>query len=742
MMRNPDHHGELSELPMRDEANRGERRTRSEVSAEGAVHVFEDHRNEPSDTASSVQRTVRALNRDGNEAEGPLEAYALQQAVVASLGKTALAGAPLEDLFNEAVCLVHRTLGVDYVGLVEFLPASEELLVRAKAGWTREMEHRRRFPAGPNSHAGYTMMVNAPVIVTDRATDTRFESKLFRPSEVTSGVAVMVPGRERPFGVLGAHTRLRREFTHDDANFLQAIANTLGLAIEKESTESELRKREGYFRTLIENSSDLITVLDPNGRIMFESPSIERVAGWRVEERVGRDGADFFHPDEKASVVEMLGKIIAHPGDVAALRCRLLHKNGSWIHLDCLARAIRDPNGQSCVLGNARDITGSERALEDLRQSEMRFRGIFDGSLDGIVLTNLDDALIADVNQAYTRIFGYSRAETIGKSSLELGIWANRDDGLHVARTLRHKGAIENFELDMRACDGRIVPTLLSSQMVDLGGRRCIVTIVRDITERRKDAIVLAKARDAALESSRLKSAFLANMSHEIRTPLNVILGYTDLIGEHLAEGGDNSVADFLAAIHRAGKRLLDTIRRVLDYSRLEAGGFEPDPSPVDLVPIIKARVQECQPAADEKGVALEIVVERDTGEGAVVQFDQYCLSGALDQILQNAVKFTDHGSIVVRLFRDEQGLALEVRDTGIGIDNAYLSRIFQPFSQEQTSHTRSFEGVGLGLALAHRFVALNGGSLSVASRKGEGSTFTIRFGLSAQGSPTIFPPD
>lgn len=741
-MHNPDYRREISESPARDEANRGERQTRSEVSAEGAVQVFEDHRNKPLDTASSVQRTVRALNRAANDAEGPLEAYALQQAVVATLGKTALAGASLADLFNEAVRLVHHTLGVDYVGLVEFLPASEELLVRANAGWSREMESRRRFPAGPNSHAGYTLMVNAPVIVTDRATDTRFESKLFRPSEVTSGVAVMVPGREHPFGVLGAHTRLRREFTHDDANFLQAIANTLGLAIEKAGTESELRKRESYFRTLIENASDLITVLDLNGNIMFESPSIERLAGWKPEERIGRNSSDFFHPDEREMIAGAIGKTIADPDGLTTLRCRLLHKNGSWVLFDCLARAIRDPGGIPCVLANSRDITGSERALEELRQGESRFRGIFDGSLDGIVITNLDDASIADVNQAYTRIFGYSREETIGKTSVALGLWTNPDDGMYIVRTLRAKGWIENFEVDMRACDGRIVPTLLSSQVVDLGGRRCIVSIARDITERRKDAIVLAKARDAALESSRLKSAFLANMSHEIRTPLNVILGYTDLIGEHLAEGGDNSQDDFLAAIHRAGKRLLDTIRRVLDYSRLEAGGFEPDPSPVDLVPIIKARVQECLPAADEKGVALEIVVEQGMGEGAVVHFDQYCLSGALDQILQNAVKFTDHGSILVRLFHDEQGLALEVRDTGIGIDSAYLSRIFQPFTQEQTSHTRSFEGVGLGLALAHRFVALNGGLLSVASRKGEGSTFTIRLGASIETSPPIFPPD
>jgi signal transduction histidine kinase len=312
------------------------------------------------------------------------------------------------------------------------------------------------------------------------------------------------------------------------------------------------------------------------------------------------------------------------------------------------------------------------------------------------------------------------------KDPLELVLFANPEDYSRFQHEILESGAVSNFEADLRARDGRTVPTLLSAVMVDLGVGVRVVSILRDISERRAADLALASARDSALESTRLKSAFLANTSHEIRTPLNVILGYTDLVSEHLANIGDHTQDAYLEALGRAGRRLLKTIQQILDYSRMEAGALALNPSAIALAPFIEDQANDLKVLAVEKGLELRLeIAESD----ATVRFDEYCLQSALTNLLHNAIKFTDSGEIVLGLDRDDTGtLKLEVRDTGIGIDDAYLPRLFEPFSQEQTGHSRRFEGAGLGLAFARKCVELGGARIFAASRKGEGSTFTIEF--------------
>jgi two-component system, sensor histidine kinase and response regulator len=342
------------------------------------------------------------------------------------------------------------------------------------------------------------------------------------------------------------------------------------------------------------------------------------------------------------------------------------------------------------------------------------------------VIATPDDGKIVDVNSAFSRIYGRSREQALVGDPLELVLFVNPEDYRRFQREVRERGAVSNFEADLRAGDGRIVPTLLSSVMVDLGVGVRVVSILRDISERRAADLALANARDSALESTRLKSAFLANTSHEIRTPLNVILGYTDLLAEHLSDIDDHTQDAYLEALGRAGRRLLKTIQQILDYSRLEAGALALNPSAIALVPFIEDQANDLKVLAAEKGIELRLAIAEPD---VTVRFDEYCLQSALSNLLDNAIKFTDRGEIVLGLERDSTGtLKLEVRDTGVGIDDDYMPRLFEPFSQEQTGHSRRFEGAGLGLAFARKCVELGGARISAGSRKGEGSTFSIAF--------------
>ena len=652
--------------------------------------------------------------------------YALQQSVIASLSQHALVGGDLQQLFDEATRLVRETLRIDYATVTELRPDHETLMGRAGAGWEAGVVRTIVADAGARSQAGYALLINSPVIVTDFSSETRLRSSIAERWGLRSGVTAVIHGRDRSFGVLSAHDRQTRQYSHDEVNFLQSIANILGLAIGQSQTESELRASERYFRSLIEDTNDLIAVFDLQHRYQFVSASVERILGYRVEEVVGRSALDLCHSEEREAVAEDLRRIAEQGADERVLRARVRHKDGSWRVLEWNGRPTLDIRGASCVVANGRDVTARERMLDDLRESERRFRGIFDSSRDAIVIATPDDGRTVDVNSAFSRIYGHGREQTLGKDPLELTLFVNAADYRRFGRELLERGGVNSFEADLRARDGRLVPSLLSSVMVDLGVGPRAVTVLRDITERRAVDIELATARDSALESTRLKSAFLANTSHEIRTPLNVILGYTDLVGEHLADIGDHTQDAYLEALGRAGRRLLKTIQQILDYSRMEAGALVLNPSAIALASFIEDQANDLSVLAAEKGLKLRLeIAEAD----ATVRFDEYCLQSALSNLVQNAIKFTDRGEIVLGLDRDPTGtLKLEVRDTGIGIEETYLPRLFEPFSQEQAGHSRRFEGAGLGLAFARKCVELGGAYISAASSKGEGSTFTIAF--------------
>jgi PAS domain S-box-containing protein len=643
---------------------------------------------------------------DTKRSDGVREYYASQQSLIASLSQQALVGGGLQQLFDDATRLVRQALRIDSVKVMELQPRGEPLAGKDASGGEADLMRSIGAESGGGSHGGY-----AP------AGD--------RPVGLRSGVAVAIRGRYGHFGVLLADHRQQRRFSDDELNFLQSIANILGLAVAQNQTERERRASERYFRSLIEDSSDLITVFDFDGTIRFKSPSIERIAGLRAAELVGRSIFEVCAADDRETLAAESRRIAEGGSDERVVHIRLRHRDGTWRVLESRLRLTMDARGARCIVANSRDVTERERILDDLRESKRRFRGIFDSCRDAIVIATPDDGTIVHVNGAFSRIYGYALEQALSQDLQKLALFVNAEDYQRFERELTDRGLIGDFETDLRAAGGSIVPTLMSAVKVDLGAGVRTVSILRDIGERRTADLALASAREAALESQ-LKSAFLANTSHEIRTPLNVILGYTDLIGEHLAKIGDHTQDAYLEALGRAGRRLLKTLQQILDYSRLEAGALALHPSAIALAPFIEDQANDLKALAGAKGLDLRLEIAQPD---ATVRFDEYCLQSALSSLLDNAIKFTDRGEIVLGLDRDSTGtLKLEVRDTGIGIDDAYLPRLFEPFSQEQAGHSRRFEGVGLGLAFAHKCIELGGARLSAASRKGEGSIFTIEF--------------
>ncbi len=257
------------------------------------------------------------------------------------------------------------------------------------------------------------------------------------------------------------------------------------------------------------------------------------------------------------------------------------------------------------------------------------------------------------------------------------------------------------------------------------------IAIYTDITERKKAETALRQAKEAAESASKTKSAFLANMSHELRTPLNAIIGYSELLSEDAADRGDKAAIGDLDKIQAAGKHLLNLINDILDLSKIEAGRME-----VYLERVFLARMMDevktiVDPMMNKNGN--KFVVECPENIGSL-RTDLTKLKQCLINLLGNAAKFTKEGTVTLRVSRhkaagDEEIVAFEIEDQGIGMTPEQIGRLFQAFTQADSSTTRNFGGTGLGLTITKHFVTMLGGDIAVKSVPGKGSTFTVTIG-------------
>ncbi len=306
--------------------------------------------------------------------EDELRVRARQQAVVAELGQLALTEGDFETLLQRVVDAVAQTLGSDFAGVLEIQPDGETLVMKAGWGWDLSRPHALKIDV--RSHAGLTLLGGEPVIVEDLGMDPRIAaSPLLTEAGIVSGITVLVPTHERPYGVLGAHTRTRRAFSRNDANFLKSVAIVLADAIDRREKEKALERSERHFRSLIENALDIITVVDVGGSSLYQSPSVERVTGRKPDDLLGVSLLELLHPDDLPAARDALRRVSQDPGAVIGpVEVRVLHVDGGWRVLESTGTNLLDIPEIRGIVINSRDITDRKRAEEALRESEERLQ--------------------------------------------------------------------------------------------------------------------------------------------------------------------------------------------------------------------------------------------------------------------------------------------------------------------------------------------------------------------------------
>jgi PAS domain S-box-containing protein len=356
----------------------------------------------------------------------------------------------------------------------------------------------------------------------------------------------------------------------------------------------------------------------------------------------------------------------------------------------------------------------------------------FAGDVIEVATTN---AVLQYVNPAYTRVLGVSAEEAEGNTPGQLV-----RSGVHTAEFFRE---IDQALAAGRVWSGRIISrnqrgdlvhldTTLAPIVNSLGEVTHHVAVKRDVTEREQRALALEEtnralrqARDAALQSNRTKSEFLANMSHELRTPLNAIIGYGEILLEDAEAASEAALAADLKKILSAARHLLGLINDILDMSKIEAGKMDIDVQEFELAELLAAVRDYVMPLAERRNNVIEIQAARAP---ARVVYDQQKLRQILTNLISNACKFTSDGRVQVDVAVDESGwLEFRIVDTGIGMTEEQLSRLFRPFMQADSSMTRRYGGTGLGLAISQRFCEMMGGRIEASSNPGHGSTFTVR---------------
>ncbi len=363
-----------------------------------------------------------------------------------------------------------------------------------------------------------------------------------------------------------------------------------------------------------------------------------------------------------------------------------------------------------------------------LRDSQALQTAILQTALDCVIV--VDEAThIREFNPAAERTFLRSREASVGQ---ELGALILPADFLvgHLKKFVHfldegEASAVNRYvECEAERSDGERFPVELSVTPLKVGGEALFTAYLRDITERKAAARELAAARDAAEEANKAKSQFLANMSHELRTPLSAIIGYSEMLQEEMEDGAEAAgLAPDMHKIENNARHLLGLINDVLDLSKIESGRMEVFVEAFDVESTVRDVASTVTALVDKKGNALSLDLAPGLGG---MRSDLTKVRQMLLNLLSNAAKFTEAGTITLSASRSADRLTFAVRDSGIGMTEAQMAKLFGRFQQAEASTTSRFGGTGLGLSISRAFATMLGGDITVASDYGRGSTFTV----------------
>jgi two-component system, sensor histidine kinase and response regulator len=470
---------------------------------------------------------------------------------------------------------------------------------------------------------------------------------------------------------------------------------------------------------------DMIIAVDTKRRITEFNRAAEETFGYVREKAIGKHISMLYEDGKYHRKIH--DKTVEHGQYIQEVNNK--RNNGEVFPVILAASVLLDLDGNEIgIVGVSRDITDQKHAEERLKLSEERHRAVVESANDAIITIDHVGNVIA-WNISAQVMFGYL-IEDIQKRSLQTIIPERfRKDHLKGLDRVTAGGGSnvigQTVELVGLHKDGSEFPIEFSLTSWESAGEMYFTAIIRDITIKKQDQINLEQALEDAKQGAKIKSLFLANISHEIRTPLNSIIGYTDLLKEMLDDRVGADEKEFFEVIDRSGQRLIRTVHEILDMSQMDTQSYNLNIKEFDLSLVVQQAITELTPRINEKNLTVDFYSEI---QNPILNADEYCITQAVSNIIDNAIKYTNEGGLTIWIDENIEHTILVIKDTGIGISKVYLKQVFEIFSQESAGYSRKYEGLGLGLALTKSYLEVNNAEINIDSIKGAGTKVTITF--------------
>ena len=508
----------------------------------------------------------------------------------------------------------------------------------------------------------------------------------------------------------------------------------------KRAEETAVSARR-LLREILDALPASVAFYDADQKLLFCNTATRDLYNWQAD--LHRPGVSYEAQLRDSISKKMLPEAIGREADwlrehlnrfnSSAQNIETQRPGGRW-HLSSFRRTS---DGGTVVIRF--DITARKQAEKALRASEENFRDLIENSTLGISISRYGKLMF--VNQALADMFGFATPDEL----LQIGSLKDVAAAHELPRLTQYgrdrlvgRPVPSVYEFEAIRQDGEQIWVQRSARVVTWQGIRAIQSTMIDVTDRHNAEDKLRGALNAAESANRAKSDFLAKMSHELRTPLNAIIGFSEVLGrETFGPLGHEKYKDYVDDIAVSGNHLLDMITDILDMSKIEAGSFELSPSEIDVEQTIREVVRVVSGQLEQQGLTLNLDLAAD---GGTLYADPRATRQILLNLLSNAIKFTEAGgSITVSTQRLNGGkLRLTVADTGIGIDEADIEKVLQPFSQIGSAQTNAQTGTGLGLPIVKSLVELHGGIIEIDSALDRGTTVKVEFPNSRTETVTV----
>ena len=500
---------------------------------------------------------------------------------------------------------------------------------------------------------------------------------------------------------------------------------------ERKQAEEKLRENESLFRSVFENAQIGIGLYKIDSQEHVSNRALHDMFGYGAEELSSIEQWDeIIHPEERVVSAQRYAELIQGKRETDEYEQHFIRRDGRIVACNGRFQLLRDAVGKpQYVVDLKEDITERKSAQEALQESEQLFRSIFENSPVGISIYNVAKSQYF-TNRALHEMLVCTHEDLSSVEKWDEVVHPDQraSGAKRYAELLEGKYDYDEWEQRFIRRDGRIVIADGTFSVIrdTAGNPQYLLNTTKDITDRKQAEADLLAAKEEAVAATKAKSDFLANMSHEIRTPMNAILGLT-----HLALKTDLTAKqrDYLTKTKVAAQALLGIINDILDFSKIEAGKLEVENTEFRLEQVLEDLSSIVGQKVHDKKLEFLIASPNDLPPNFIG--DPLRLGQILINLVNNAVKFTDRGEVVVTVAPEEllpgrMKIRFSVRDSGIGMTPEQAARLFQPFSQADTSTTRKYGGTGLGLSISKRLVEVMGGEIWAESTYGIGSTFVF----------------